>query len=204
MTLDNPQQINIKTIRQALHKYPATQIVRNQHHQAAVCMLLRESAQGIEILFIQRAEHADDPWSGQIAFPGGRREKIDINLISTGQRETLEEINVNLSGNVPVNATYLGQLDELQGRRASQKINMIIACSVYLIEDANHAEGNYEVARIDWVSLAHLSTPKNHASIKFEFNDTPYPCVNLPYKNLKLWGLTYRFVSNLITKIKQV
>ena len=37
-------------------------------------------ASGLEILFIRRAEHPQDPWSGQMAFPGGRAEPGDADL----------------------------------------------------------------------------------------------------------------------------
>ena len=43
----------------------------NQRGHAAVAMLLRNAASSPEVLFIVRAQHDQDPWSGNIGFPGG-------------------------------------------------------------------------------------------------------------------------------------
>ena len=48
------------------------------------------------ILFIQRAECEKDPWSGQMAFPGGRRETTDLVDGDAARRETAEEIGLEL------------------------------------------------------------------------------------------------------------
>ena len=48
---------------------PSKEAARN----AAVAMVISDQGdRGLSALFIQRAEHPDDPWSGQMAFPGGR------------------------------------------------------------------------------------------------------------------------------------
>src|SRR4051812_3842337 len=56
--------------------------------RAAVAAILRDAAEGPEILFIRRAEHPQDPWSGHMAFPGGREEPGDADLLETAIRET--------------------------------------------------------------------------------------------------------------------
>src|SRR5688500_11808432 len=78
--------------------------------RAAVALVLRDGPQGLELLFIRRAEHPLDPWSGQIAFPGGRAEPGDADLRTTAIRETAEELGFDLAAD----AEYLGHLDEVQ------------------------------------------------------------------------------------------
>src|SRR5260370_1555175 len=78
---------------------------------AAVAVILRDGDEGLEALFIHRAVRAGDTWSGQIAFPGGRRDPGDADLLATAIRETMEEVGVDLSG-----AERLGVLDDLYPR----------------------------------------------------------------------------------------
>ena len=65
--------------------------------EAAVTAVLRpgETADGsLELLLIERVERTEDPWSGHIALPGGRREQGDPDLLTTAFRETAEEAGV--------------------------------------------------------------------------------------------------------------
>ncbi len=66
--------------------------------RAAVALVLRDAGPGgIELLFIRRAEHEKDPWSGHMGFPGGRAEPGDAGLEGTAVRETLEETGLDLA-----------------------------------------------------------------------------------------------------------
>ena len=57
---------------------------------------------------------------------------------------------------------------------------------------------NYEVAAIEWVSLAHLTDPANQTELLFNFSAQPFPATRLPDDEKILWGLTHRFVSQLL------
>jgi hypothetical protein len=50
-----------------------------------------------EMLFIKRAANERDPWSGHIAFPGGRRDASDESDVAVAVRETWEEVGLDLS-----------------------------------------------------------------------------------------------------------
>ena len=64
--------------------------------RAAVAALLRVSSRGaLELLFIKRSSHPNDPWSGDVAFPGGRLNPGESEL-QAAKREVLEEIGVDL------------------------------------------------------------------------------------------------------------
>ena len=49
-----------------------------------------------EVLFIKRAAREGDRWTGHIAFPGGKRERDDLDDRSTSSRETREEVGLDL------------------------------------------------------------------------------------------------------------
>ena len=54
--------------------------------RAAVATVLRPRGGELEGLFIRRAEHPDDPWSGHMAFPGGRQDPEDATLLEGVRR----------------------------------------------------------------------------------------------------------------------
>src|SRR6267142_2560248 len=80
--------------------------------EAAVAVCLRPGAGSLEALFIRRADHPGDPWSGDAAFPGGRREPADASLWETAMRETLEETGLDLRAS----GSLLGPLDDVHPR----------------------------------------------------------------------------------------
>ena len=73
---------------------------------AAVSLILREGKE-LEVLLIKRAEIEGDPWSGQMALPGGRKDASDSSLLQTAMRETEEEVGLSLESE----AVPLGRLE---------------------------------------------------------------------------------------------
>jgi 8-oxo-dGTP pyrophosphatase MutT (NUDIX family) len=71
---------------------------------------LHTHARSLELLFIQRAVRQGDPWSGHIAFPGGRREDADEGDLGCAVRETQEELGLDL--NDEGQFRLLGRLDD--------------------------------------------------------------------------------------------
>ena len=77
--------------------------------EAAVALVLApDRNDDVSLLFIKRAEHPLDPWSGQIALPGGRRDPADPDLLATAMRETAEETSIVLTAR-----DLVGELDDL-------------------------------------------------------------------------------------------
>lgn len=91
-----PTVLDIQLIKAKLENYVAPTLDLDVKRQAAVALVLRQAKNGVEVLFIQRAVAERDPWSGQIAFPGGGRETSDRDLVDTAVRETGEETAVRI------------------------------------------------------------------------------------------------------------
>src|ERR1035437_4504345 len=85
--------------------------------RASVAMILHQGAQDLEILFIQRASHDLDPWSGHIAFPGGKLEEGELEC-QAACRETLEEIGIDLEY-----GRYLGRLSDIIGANLPVRVS---------------------------------------------------------------------------------
>jgi 8-oxo-dGTP pyrophosphatase MutT (NUDIX family) len=64
---------------------------------AAVVIVLREGRSEVEALLIERTERAEDPASGQVAFPGGHVSEGDGSLGVTALRELEEEVGLSRS-----------------------------------------------------------------------------------------------------------
>lgn len=156
--------------------------------RAAVAMVLREGAHGIEVLFIRRAEHPQDPWSGQMAFPGGRAEPGDADLRATAMRETREEIGVDLAEA----ADYLGALDEVQAVARMRPMNLSIAPFVFRLRESFEPVLSDEVRSLHWLPLDDLLGTARRSTMDYAHQGVSlsFPCLRVD--DLVIWGLTYR------------
>ena len=93
--LRTPERFSIDRIGSALRGREQL-VIEGPTHAAAVALVLRPRSRGLEALFIKRAEHPSDPWSGHVGLPGGRAETHDAGLVETAIRETEEEIGLRL------------------------------------------------------------------------------------------------------------
>jgi len=165
--------------------------------RAAVAMILRPARGdvGAEVLFIERARFAGDPWSGHMAFPGGRVEAADDDPRAAAERETLEEVSVSLAG-----AEVLGQLDDLRGRHAGREIPMVISAYVYLCREPAPLEPNHEVAEAFWFPVRELLDPARRDHYEIRGLRFPGVLVGEPRRHV-VWGLTYRFVEGFFERL---
>ena len=169
-------------------QYPLSKSTR----QAAVSIVLRPSEKDTEVLFILRATKEGDPWSGHMAFPGGHFEVSDASLRCTAERETLEEIGLDLT----VAAKYIGQIDPVQANPRGRELDMIVTPFVYeLIAPAVSFNPNYEVADVLWGSLREMYEGSSHKICEFDIegNRVKYPGFSVGEEIV--WGLTYRMIE---------
>ncbi len=87
-------------------------------------MILAMDDGQLKMFFIERALHKKDPWSGQIAFPGGGKEFKDRDVFSTACRETHEEVGMKLDHSMSI-----GRLDDQEGRNRRQNTSLVICRS---------------------------------------------------------------------------
>ena len=185
---------HIEEIRHALAGYEPSLAEGDRERHASVALVLRDGAgNSAEILFIERAEKEGDPWSGHMAFPGGRVDLPGESPEQAAVRETLEEVGLELAG-----AERLGRLDDLEGRSAGRSPGMVISAFVYhLPRPGELVKQTSEVREAFWVPVRHLVEPDRrvlrafHGTGSFEF---PGIVVGQPDRHV-VWGLTYRFLE---------
>jgi 8-oxo-dGTP pyrophosphatase MutT (NUDIX family) len=132
-------------------------VVSTLTSEAPQRILELSTPENTELLFIKRWERSGDPWSGHVAFPGGKAEIGETDLETT-LRETKEEIGLDLSKGSFV---CLGQLNEapIYGSGKKRQGSVYIPF-VFLLCNSNETtplklqEGEVLAAR--WVKLSHL------------------------------------------------
>lgn len=184
--------IDVPRVRAALGAYEPRLLPEAGRSQAAVAMVLTQRGGAPEVLLIERARRAGDPWSGHMAFPGGRVERADANVREAAERETFEEVGLALG-----DAELLGRLDDLEGRHAGRTVPLVISAFVYHKRDPGPVAPSPEVEAALWVPVATLADPNQHV----EYAAPPaggvrYPgiVVGDPERHV-VWGLTYRFLE---------
>ena len=185
--------IDLPSIRQRLAGHQGETVAPGRStRQAAVAVILREQRGQTEILFIKRAEKAGDPWSGQMAFPGGHREGADADLKAAAVRETLEEIGLDLAA-----SEYLGALDHHYAAPRGPRMDMLIAPHVFVLEGDPSFNLNYEVAEVVWAPLDSLAANGLHdtETLPMAGKPTVFNGYRLAGGHF-VWGLTYRMLKD--------
>ena len=161
-----------------------------QDANAAVTLLLKPKSRDSDTLFVKRVEKPDDPWSGQTAFPGGKRESKDIDLKQTAIRETMEETSINLL----FRCNFLGVMTTC---RSESKPEMKVLPFIVLLEHEPQIKLNKkELESFVWVSLAEIFRSKNSVTLSFG----EFPAYLL--RNIVVWRLTYRILNNFIQTLE--
>jgi len=157
-------------------------VSEGQDGNAAVALLLKPADKDLKILFVKRAENLADPWSGQMALPGGKRDATDQSLKQTVVRETLEETNINLLDR----CRFLGVMET---QTSTPRPEMKILPFVVLLEHEPSIKLNGELERFVWISPEELV--RHRGTVKFSFGEFPAYVVG----DIIIWGLTYRILE---------
>jgi len=160
---------------------------------AAVAMLLRESASGPEVFFIRRAEQPQDPWSGHMAFPGGRQDVGDATLLQTAMRETREEVGLDLS----IEAEHIGQLDDLQAIARGKPQETVIRPFVFEVHRESPLQvDDREVAEALWTPLLPLYRGEVDTVRPYQWHGTNIDFPAYDVGGRVVWGLTYQMLRS--------
>jgi len=182
--------ITLAAVRLALRDHRPQPADAPEARPAAVALILVEDTNGLEALFIRRAERADDPWSGQVALPGGRHEPGDRDLLATAIRETQEETGVDLAA-----AERLGALDDLYPRTPTLP-PVVVRPFVFALERRVVLVPSDEVQRAFWLPLQRLTDPavRREVTLTVQGVERTFPAY-LVADDALIWGLTERILT---------
>jgi 8-oxo-dGTP pyrophosphatase MutT (NUDIX family) len=163
--------------------------------RAAVAIVLVPHQQDTQALFILRATKKGDPWSGQMAFPGGHYEPEDKTLRVTAERETLEEVGLDLARS----GHYLGSFSPVKANPRGN-LDMLVVPQVFALETKPEGlQANYEVAEILWGDLGRMLDRQLLTQSTFpQFNrSTVFPGYQVGKE--VVWGLTFRMLNEFFS-----
>lgn len=166
---------------------PATRLA------AEVALVLAGPPEDLSICFIKRAEHPKDPWSGQMALPGGRCDPEDARPRDAAIRESREEVGLLLES-----SEWLGELSHVQLRRRGLDVDGILSPFVFHAgTDHPPLTPNYEVAAASWIPVRELWDRTNTTTHTWEGNGQRHQFPGIKTAPGTIWGLTYRVLLSL-------
>ncbi|TNF28332.1 MAG: CoA pyrophosphatase [Deltaproteobacteria bacterium] len=166
--------------------------------RAAVAVIARDApggAGGVELLFIERVVRPGDPWSGNMAFPGGRAHAEDADIVATAVRETHEEVGFDLG----VHGERVGRLSTVLAMTHSGRRPMAVHPVVFTARGGDAltpAPG--EVAHALWIPLAALRGEGHRERHAHRVLGVPWRFPAWRWEGRTIWGLTHRMVSELL------
>jgi 8-oxo-dGTP pyrophosphatase MutT (NUDIX family) len=196
----NPVQLDQVTIQQALkalpfkalHNFYPQELLDGEPRPAAVLIPLVRQGKAWHVLFIRRTEVEGDMHSGQVALPGGKRDRADESLSAAALRETNEELGIR-----PEDIHMLGRLNEFIAI-SNFRVTPFVGTLPW---PYNIQIDPREVARWFTVPLAWLADSANRQIIRRELPNGLGEVGVIyfdEYDGEILWGLSARIIIELL------
>jgi len=160
----------------------------DEEAHAAVAILVKPNDDDLELLLVKRAEATGDPWSGDMAFPGGKKMPEDRSLVDTVAREVLEETGIDLR-----NAEAVGYMEPLF---SSVRKNLRVQPIVYSFQEKPEVHLNYELTKHMWAPLNALRLSRCQTVVK----GWEGPVFRIGGE--VVWGLTYRMLEKILAMLE--
>ncbi len=172
-----PNSIIMKLKQQLSHQTYA-------YAQAAVGILVKPTNTDVEFFLVKRAEVDDDPWSGDMAFPGGKKNLQDQTLVDTAVREVREETSIDLT-----DKEVLGFMEPVY---SAVRRTLAVQPVIFVFNEYPEVTLNYELTKYIWVPLNDIKHGKTHAVVKGW--EGPVYIV----QGETVWGLTFRMLEKIL------
>ncbi|MGH7584064.1 MAG: NUDIX hydrolase [Gemmatimonadales bacterium] len=179
-----------------LERRPPRRAMGEQRPEAAVALIF--VADPDRLLLILRAERADDPWSGHLALPGGRRHTSDADLLATAMRETREETGIAL-----MRSWCRAELDDLIPLTPTLP-PIMVRPFVFVAPAAGEPMPNTEVVTANWQPLSRLMAAGVYGNRTVDVRGAPRNVAGYQLDEGFLWGMTERILSPVLSRWKEL
>jgi 8-oxo-dGTP pyrophosphatase MutT (NUDIX family) len=134
-----------------------------------------------------------------MAFPGGRRDPGDRDLLATATRETHEEVGLDLLRDAEV----LARLPDVPAVARGKRLGMTIAAFVFGLRPEGEAAlaPNREVAEAIWTPVGPLARGERASSFAYRWSGATLDLPAFDVGGRVVWGLTYQMLQALFAAI---
>lgn len=159
--------------------------------QAAVLLALSGDPQAPNLVLTRRAAHLEHHPS-EVAFPGGKWESDDLNLVRTALRESFEEV-----GLAPDQVQVLGHYQNYQTRKGVvvTPVVGVIPEGVRLVPDPAELDAIFSMP------LRLLQAPQARGWRSYERQGKTYRMPQYEYQGYTIWGLTAVIAARLAADV---
>jgi 8-oxo-dGTP pyrophosphatase MutT (NUDIX family) len=181
----------VERLRSALAGRAPRRVDRPEARRAAVAVLLT-AGDDPAVLFIKRQLRTGDPWSGQMALPGGFAAPGDESPEATACRETEEETGIVLaSAGVP-----LGALDDVSPRTPYLP-PLVVTPYVFLVAERVASRPGPEVQAAVWLPIRRLFARDTRRPFRLHLGGQALEFESIVIDEYTIWGLTHRILEQL-------
>lgn len=163
----------------------------NDKKLSAVGIHLYPEKESVFFVLIKRPNY-NGYHSGQIAFPGGKKDNSDSNLEQTAKRESFEELSISMD-----NGEFICELTAVY----IPVSNFLIHPFVFWHNQKPYMSKNHEVAEVIEISLDELINEDNIGKINLE----KIGLIDIPafiFRECQVWGATALILSELKEMLK--
>lgn len=174
-----------------IQNYCPRPLVLPQYAREAAVLMPLTRAQNPEVILTLRAQNLSTH-GGEVAFPGGRRDPEDSDLIRTALRETQEEV-----GLAPNLVQVVGPLSELISRHGVK-----VTPYVGFIPDAVEYQANAdEIASVFSVPLDFFANDPRETTHRIDYLGNTWYVPSYHFAGYKIWGLTAIMLVELVNLV---
>ncbi len=178
----------MESLRSRLKPTPPIFTIDGRAVAAAAAVVVARTEGGPAVLLIERNLMEDDPWSGHVAFPGGRREALDGSPLATAIRETQEEVGLTLTAD-----QCLGHLGPWTPRTRPEAL--VVPLVFHL--PAPVPTGRSQEARASfWAELGMVASSAGRSVQSTSLGPLEVP--SFSFHGRTIWGFTYRVLLELL------
>jgi 8-oxo-dGTP pyrophosphatase MutT (NUDIX family) len=182
-----------------LHRPVTSEVIQNlkEYKESAVSVVIYETDNQFKCILIQRTEY-EGKHSGQISFPGGKKDKEDPDLKQTAIRECFEEVGVAIH-----ESHLIGKLSSVYIPVSGFLVEPYI---FFYPEQPSFQTQIREVASVFTIALNDLLDESIIGEMKINTENQlvkmKVPCFNI--ENKQIWGATALILNELREVLKIV